>query len=184
MGQDGGDGGRRARRHQAVLELKKPMTTAIDPNFETSQDRAVHDQIDVAEAPSRFDSILRPIRSFRLRYVPVVMVYFAYGALGLIDVTRDLWIKESLSFTPSQLAGIAVWLMLPWAVKMVFGELVDTVPIFGSQRKAYILLGAALMATGFFLLSGAAGQWITFARADHLYIVGAMLVAIGTVVQD
>jgi len=41
------------------------------------------------------------------------MVYFAYGALGLIDVTRDLWIKESLSFTPSQLAGIAVWLTLP-----------------------------------------------------------------------
>ena len=50
------------------------------------------------------------LRSFRLHYVPVVMVYFAYGALGLIDVTRDLWIKESLSFTPSQLAGIAVWL--------------------------------------------------------------------------
>jgi MFS family permease len=161
------------------------MTTAIDPNFETSQGRAVHDQVDAAEGPpSRFDSILRPIRSFRLRYVPVVMVYFAYGALGLIDVTRDMWIKESLSFTPSQLAGIAVWLMLPWAVKMVFGELVDTVPIFGSQRKAYILLGAALMATGLFILAGAAGQWITIVRADHLYILGAMLVAIGTVVQD
>ena len=54
-----------------------------------------------------FDSILRPIQAFRPSYVPVVMVYFAYGALGLIDVTRDLWIKESLSLTPSQLAGIA-----------------------------------------------------------------------------
>jgi hypothetical protein len=63
-----------------------------------------------------------------LNYVPVVMVYFSYGAIGLIDVTRDLWIKESLSLTPSQLAGIAVWLTLPWTVKMVFGELVDTVP--------------------------------------------------------
>ena len=37
-------------------------------------------------------SITRPIRAFQLNYVPVVMVYFAYGALGLIDVTRDLWI--------------------------------------------------------------------------------------------
>jgi hypothetical protein len=36
-------------------------------------------------------SITRPIRAFKLRYVPVVVVYFAYGALGLIDVTRDLW---------------------------------------------------------------------------------------------
>ena len=102
------------------------------------------------------DNLVRPIQSFRPRYLPVVMVYFAYGALGLIDVTRDLWIKESLSLTPAQLAGIAVWLTLPWTVKMVFGELVDTVPIFGSQRKSYILIGALLMATGLLILAGAA----------------------------
>src|SRR6476660_3698721 len=129
-------------------------------------------------------SITRPIRAFQMNYVPVVMVYFAYGALGLIDVTRDLWIKESLSFTPSRLPAIGVWLTLPWTVKMVFGELADTVPILGSQRKAYIILGALLMASGLVLLAGAAGRWLTFLRADHLYILGAMLVAIGTVVQD
>ena len=129
-------------------------------------------------------SFTRPIRAFKLNYVPVVMVYFAYGALGLIDVTRDLWIKESLSLTPSQLAGIAVWLTLPWTVKMVFGELVDTVPIFGSQRKSYILIGALLMASGMLTLAGAAGGWLTFARPDHLYVLGAMLVVIGTVIQD
>src|SRR5437660_1486242 len=129
-------------------------------------------------------SITRPIREFQLNYVPVVVVYFAYGALGLIDVTRDLWIKESLTFTPSQLAGIGVWLTLPWTVKMVFGELVDTVPIFGSQRKSYILIGALLMALGLLILAGAAGRWLTFARPDQLYVLGAMLLVIGTVVQD
>ena len=116
------------------------MATPHEPLTETTQELAMHDGPVISTQPSRYDSILRPIRSFRLNYVPVVMVYFAYGALGLIDVTRDLWIKESLSFTPSQLAGIAVWLMLPWTVKMVFGELVDTVPLFGSQRKSYCLL--------------------------------------------
>jgi hypothetical protein len=129
-------------------------------------------------------SITRPISAFQLNYVPVVMVYFAYGALGLIDVTRDLWIKESLSFTPSQLAGIGVWLTLPWTVKMVFGELVDTVPIFGSQRKSYIVIGALLMATGLLILAGAAGGWLTFARPGHLYVLGALLLVLGTVVQD
>jgi MFS family permease len=129
-------------------------------------------------------SIARPIRAFQLSYVPVVVVYFAYGALGLIDVTRDLWIKESLSFTPSQLAGISVWLTLPWTVKMVFGELVDTVPMFGSQRKSYILIGALLMAAGLLILAGAAGRWLTFARPDQLYVLGAMLLVIGTVLQD
>ena len=42
-------------------------------------------------------------------------------------MTRDMWIKESLTLSPAQLAEISVWLGLPWTVKMVFGELVDTV---------------------------------------------------------
>ncbi len=130
------------------------------------------------------DSLLRPIESFRLPYVPVVMVYFAYGALGLIDVARDLWIKDSLSLSPSELAGIGVWLSLPWTVKMVFGELVDCVPIFGSQRKSYILIGAALTAAGLIILAGAAGGWLSFLPPNQLYILGAMLIVIGTVVQD
>jgi MFS family permease len=130
------------------------------------------------------ESITRPIRAFKLNYVPVVMVYFAYGTLGLVDVTRDLWIKESLSLTPSQLAGISVWLTLPWTVKMVFGELVDAVPIFGSQRKSYIIIGALLMGAGLLTLAGAAGRWLTFAAPEALYVLGAMLLVIGTVVQD
>ena len=130
------------------------------------------------------ESITRPIRAFQLSYVPVLVVSFAYGALGLADFTRDLWIKESLSFTPSQLAGIGVWLTLPWTVKMVFGELVDTVPMFGSHRKSYILIGALLMAMGLLILAGAAGRWLTFARPAQLYVLGAMLMVIGTVLQD
>src|SRR5262245_32297615 len=129
-------------------------------------------------------SITRPIQAFQLSYVPVVVVYFAYGALGLIEVTRDLWIKESLSLTPSQLAGIGVWLTLPWTVKMVFGELVDTVPIFGSQRKSYIIIGALLMAAGLVILAGAAGHWLAFTRPDNLYVLGALLLVMGTVIQD
>src|SRR5262245_39998776 len=129
-------------------------------------------------------ALLRPIRGFRLAYLPLVMVYFAYGALGLIDVTRDMWIKEQLTLSPAQLAGIGVWLTLPWTIKMVFGELVDSVPIFGSQRRAYILIGAALTACGMLTLAGGAGGWLAFARIDNLYILGAMLIVIGTVVQD
>jgi hypothetical protein len=129
-------------------------------------------------------ALLRPIRGFRAAYLPLVMVYFAYGALGLIDVTRDMWIKERLTLSPAELAGIGVWLSLPWTVKMVFGELVDSVPILGSQRKAYVLIGAALTSSGLLTLAGAAGGWLTFAPADRLYLLGALLIVVGTVVQD
>ena len=132
----------------------------------------------------RFAALLRPLQAFHLLYLPLILIYFAYGASGLIDVTRDLWIKEQLSLSPAALAGIGVWLNLPWTVKLVFGELVDSVPIFGSQRRSYVLIGAVIMASGMVTLAGAAGGWIVFARLDHLYVLGALLIVIGTVIQN
>lgn len=130
------------------------------------------------------EDILRPVRAFRPDYLPLVMVYFAYGALGLIDVARDLWVKESLTLSPAELAGLGVWLTLPWTIKMVFGQLVDGVPIFGSQRKSYILIGATFTAAGMLTLAGAAGGWIRAAPPDRLFVLGAMLIVLGTVIQD
>jgi MFS family permease len=130
------------------------------------------------------ESLLRPIEAFRRTYLPLVMVYFAYGALGLIDVSRDMWVKERLTFTPAELAGIGVWLTLPWTIKMVFGQLVDSVPIFGSQRKSYVLIGAVFTAAGMLTLAGAAGGWLGFAMADELYVLGAILIVVGAVIQD
>jgi hypothetical protein len=151
---------------------------------ESSQPATAHTKPVESVSPAWVDSLLRPIRAFRRAYVPVVMVYFAYGALGLIDVTRDLWIKEHLTLSPAELAGIAVWLSLPWTIKMVFGELVDTVPLFGSQRSAYVLIGASFTASGLITLAGAAGEWLTFLAPNGLYVLGAMLIVVGTVIQD
>src|SRR4026207_1350429 len=106
--------------------------------------------------PAWLAAEVRPILGFRLSYLPLLMVYFAYGALGLIDVTRDMWVKESLTLNPAQLAEIGVGLTLPWTVKRVFGDLVDSVPIFGSQRRSYILIGALLTSSGLVTLAGAA----------------------------
>jgi hypothetical protein len=129
-------------------------------------------------------NLLRPIQALRLAYLPLLMVYFAYGALGIIDVSRDLWIKEKLTLSPSDLAGYAVWFGVPWTVKMVFGELVDCVPLFGSQRRSYILLGATFVVCGLLILAGAAGAWLTVLPVNQLYFVGWMVLVVGTVIQD
>jgi MFS family permease len=129
-------------------------------------------------------NLLRPIQAFKLVYLPLLMVYFAFGALGLIDVSRDMWIKEKLTLSPSDLAGYAVWLGVPWTVKMVFGELVDCVPLFGSQRRSYILLGAAFVVCGLLTLAGAASGWLTILPANQLYLAGSMIVVVGAVIQD
>jgi hypothetical protein len=129
-------------------------------------------------------AVLNPIQSFRLQYLPLLMVYFAYGALGLVAVAESYWIKKNLTLTPAELASLSVWLTLPWTIKMVFGELVDAVPVFGSQRRIYVLIGGGLIAAGLLMLAGAAGGWLTFSSPENIYRFGSFLSIVGVVLQD
>src|SRR6476659_9315102 len=130
------------------------MTAASRPRSSAPQGwRSITDRLRTA--------LLTPVRAMRLRYLPLLMIYYAYGALGLVTIAETFWIKEALTLTPAELASIAVWLTLPWTIKMVFGQLV--VPILGSERRAYVYIGASLVASGLIVLAGAAGGWIAFA---------------------
>lgn len=129
-------------------------------------------------------AVLAPVRAMRREYLPLLMVYFAYGALGLTAIAESFWIKRDLGWTPAELASLGVWLTLPWTIKMVFGELVDTVPVAGSQRRAYVFIGAALVALSMLLLAAAAGKWITALRVDQLYVIASLLSVTGVVLQD
>ena len=130
------------------------------------------------------EALVAPLKAFRPRYLPLLMVYFAYGALGLVAVADSFWVKKALTLSPADLAQLGVWLTLPWTVKMVFGELVDTVPILGSQRRIYVFLGGSLVALSLIMLAGTAGGWITFARPETLYITASLMTVIGVVLQD
>ncbi|HEX5958611.1 MAG TPA: hypothetical protein VFY92_08155, partial [Hyphomicrobiaceae bacterium] len=59
-------------------------------------------------------ALLAPIRAMRASYLPLLMVYFAYGAMGLIGVAQTFWVRESLTFSPAELAALAFWFSLPW----------------------------------------------------------------------
>jgi hypothetical protein len=178
-------GARAAKRRPHGIPGFPPVMTTLRPDQPTGGGAPLRGwRRDSKVPPAWLTNLWRPVAAFRRHYLPLVMVYFAYGALGLIDVSRDMWIKESLTFSPAELAGIGVWLTLPWTVKMVFGQLVDSIPIFGSQRRAYIVIGAAFTAAGMLILAGAAGGWIAFAPVDHLYVLGAMVIVVGTVIQD
>ena len=131
------------------------------------------------------EAVVTPVRAMRWRYVPLLMVYFAYGAYVYLPATAlSFWRRQSLTLTPAELASVAVWLSVPWTIKMVFGQFVDAIPFLGSRRKAYVYLGAALMAAGFVLLAGAAGKWLTFAGADTLYVLAMLSLTLGVVLQD
>ncbi len=132
------------------------------------------------------NSLLNPIKHFKLKYLPLLMVYFAYGASGITGVAETFWVKEELKLSATALVSLGVWLSIPWTIKMVFGQLVDSVPILGSQRRIYIYIGAGLIALGDILLIGLAGnyEWAKFASKENVYIISALLTVIGFVLQD
>jgi hypothetical protein len=129
-------------------------------------------------------ALLAPIRAMRREYLPLLMVYFAYGATGLTAIALTFWERKSLTWSPAEFAALGVWFGLPWTVKMVFGSLVDSVPLFGSQRRAYVFAGAGLIASGYILLAGSAGGWITALSPDQAYVIGVLLTVLGAVIQD
>src|SRR5262245_56786778 len=93
-------------------------------------------------------ALLAPARALRWTYLPLLMVYFAYGATCSTAIAASFWVRKSLTWSPAELAALGVWFGLPWTIKMVFGSLVDSVPLFGSQRRTYVFLGASLIAAG------------------------------------
>ncbi len=132
------------------------------------------------------NSLVNPIKHFKLRYLPLLMIYFAYGASGISGVAETFWVKEELKLSAAALVSLGVWLSLPWSIKMVFGQLVDSVPIFGSQRRAYVYIGAGLIALGDILLIGLAGNYsfVKFSSKENVYIISALISVIGFVLQD
>jgi hypothetical protein len=129
-------------------------------------------------------TLLAPIRAIRWAYLPLLMVYFGYGATGLTAVAETFWVRKSLTWSPAELSALAVWFALPWTIKMVFGELVDTVPLFGSQRRSYVFAGAGLVAAGLVLLAGSAGGWFTALPPNQVYVIASLLSVTGLVLQD
>ncbi|MEM7180808.1 MAG: hypothetical protein AAF518_07840 [Spirochaetota bacterium] len=134
------------------------------------------------------ERIFVPIRAFRLRYLPLLLIYFSYGASGFSQIAESFWVKEQLRLNTEALLSISVWAALPWTIKMVFGELGDSVPIFGSKRKVYVIVGASLIASAFVILAGLAGNWPILQQTGisqgTLYLLSSVLASVGFVFQD
>ena len=138
-----------------------------------------------AKAPLSFAArLLEPLRMMRWRYLPLLMIYFATGASALSGIAETFFVKDRLTLSAEMLVAIMVWVQVPWSLKPMFGQLVDSVPIFGSRRRVYVFFGAALIAAGYVLLAGIAGGWLTIASPETLYIVASLITVIGLVLQD
>ena len=132
------------------------------------------------------DILLTPIRAFRMRYIPLLLIYFSYGSGVFTAIAVNFWVKDSLDMSAANLAELAVWLGVPWTVKMIFGSLVDSVNIFGSNRKSYVYIGAVLITISSLMMIAVVGDYaiVEDFSKKAVYVFASVIAVVGFVMQD
>ena len=123
-------------------------------------------------------------RQMRLSYVPPLMVYLAAGVSGLTGIVGTFFVKEYLGLSAEFLAALSFWVMLPWALKMPLGHLVD---LLWRYKAGLIYLGAALIASSLLIMTNLLADldYMTHLMpAENWYILASLLAPIGYVMQD
>ena len=88
-------------------------------------------------------------------------LYTVEGLCALSGLTRqpfDHFGKDVAGWSATHLASMHALLALPWAVKPIYGALSDNVPLFGSRRRSYLVVGNGLAATACLVL------WLVFSQ--------------------
>ena len=83
---------------------------------------------------------------------PIMLISFLMGFESFSTVTTTFLKANFYTLNAAEWASVAVFMGLPWSQKIVFANFIDNVPIFGSNRKSYMLIGAALIAIGQLIL--------------------------------
>ncbi len=136
---------------------------------------------------ARFKVLLQPILSMKWKYLPLLTIYFADRFAAFSQIAETFWIKDSLNLTSSELISIAIWANLPWSMKIIFGQLLDSVKIAGSQRRSYIFIAAFLMLIGNIINVAVAHQYEAIMKLASIYkllIFSGFLVTLGVILQD
>ncbi|MEK6735274.1 MAG: hypothetical protein AABY47_01780 [Pseudomonadota bacterium] len=129
-------------------------------------------------------NILSLGREMRLSYMPPLMVYVAAGISGLTGIVGAFYVKEKLGLSAEFLAMLGFWMMLPWALKMPLGHLVDLV---WRWKGLLVYLGASLIMVSLLIMIGLLGHteaMIAIAPVEIWYVISVLLAPIGYVLQD
>ncbi|HEV8261756.1 MAG TPA: hypothetical protein VGQ19_13485 [Burkholderiales bacterium] len=129
-------------------------------------------------------NILALGREMRLSYMPPLMVYVAAGISGLTGIVGAFYVKEQLGLSAEFLAALGFWMMLPWALKMPLGHLVDLV---WRWKSLLVYFGAGLITLSVLIMIGLLGHtdaMRTVAPVESWFVLAALLAPIGYVLQD
>jgi hypothetical protein len=123
-------------------------------------------------------------RQMRWSYMPPLMVYMAAGISGLTGIVGTFFVKDYLGLSAEFLAALSFWVMLPWALKMPLGHLVD---LLWRHKAGLVYLGAALIAASLLIMSGLLSSPEVMRGvlpAETWFVLASLLAPVGYVLQD
>ena len=123
-------------------------------------------------------------RQMRMSYVPPMMVYLAAGVSGLTGIVGAFFVKDFLGLSAEFLATLGFWAMMPWAMKMPIGHLVD---LLWRHKAKLVYLGATLIACSLvIMLNILADSHPTtgLLPVETWFVIATLLAPIGYVIQD
>jgi hypothetical protein len=137
--------------------------------------------------PVRVKEFLQPILCMKMKYLPLLTIYFADAFAVFSQIAYVFWIKDSLSLTTDEIISISILANLPWSMKIIFGQLLDSFKIAGSQRKSYTFIAAFLMLVGNIVTICVANGYEAISNLSSVYkllIFSGFLVSLGVIIQD
>jgi len=96
------------------------------------------------------------------------------GISGLFSLPVSLMLKNQMHFDQAQLAYFAGLVMIPWAIKPLYGLLSDFVPIFGWRRRSWFVIAAGLVMSSALYLA----NFCNFAYGQLLFCLTATALGI------
>ncbi len=65
---------------------------------------------------------------------------------------------------------------------MIFGQMVDSIKIFGSNRKSYVYIGAILITLSSVLMIAVVGDYVIVQGKKFIYVVASIITIVGFII--
>ena len=117
--------------------------------------------------------------SFSLPNMPLQLHYFNCGfAIYFLTTPIQFYLVEFLGASTADVNTYSALTTLPWCLKIFFGLLTDLVPVLGSHRRPYYLLG--------WIIYVLANWWLAYLREPGIQsvLVWSFLMTMGYLLSD
>jgi len=100
----------------------------------------------------------------------------------LVGLASQTLFKDYYKLEPGHVQMLTSFVSLPWDIKIVYGLVSDNVPIFGSKRRSYLIIGGLLQMVTMLVLASDTIESVNMATL--MMMLTSMSVAMNDVIVD